>query len=71
MNDYCIRYIPLPYTIKGVTVKDETDFFNIYINSKLSISEQQDAIKHELTHICRCDFDDVDKSIYDIENIYG
>lgn len=69
MNDYCIRYIPLPYTVKGITVKDEEDFYNIYINSNLSITEQRETIKHELTHIYRYDFDDVDKSIYEIENI--
>ena len=57
MNDYIIRYIALPYTVKGVTVQDADGFYNIYINSQLSIGEQKKAIRHELNHINRNDFD--------------
>mgnify|MGYP000845306567 CR=1 FL=1 len=54
--DYYIRYIDLPYRVKGVTVMDEEGFFNVYINARLSYDCQQKAIKHELTHIARGDF---------------
>lgn len=48
MIDYIIRYIDLPYTIKGVTVLDSDGFYNVYINSHLSWEEQKKAVKHEL-----------------------
>lgn len=57
MNDYCIRFILLPFTTRGMTVEDTEGFFNIYINSELSLEAQQDAIRHELAHISRDDFD--------------
>lgn len=41
MIDYIIRYIDLPYTIKGVTVMDSDGFYNVYINSHLSWEEQK------------------------------
>ena len=46
----------MPCTVKGLTVQDETGFYNVYINAHLNIEQQQDAIKHELTHIERGDF---------------
>ena len=33
--DYCVRFIDLPLTTKGVTVEDADGFFNIYINENL------------------------------------
>ena len=53
--DYCVRYINLPISIRGITVFNG-DFYNIYINAKLSYEEQQRAIHHELTHVKRNDF---------------
>lgn len=66
MGDYCIRYIPMPWNTKGVTVEDGNGFYNIYINSRLSAETQQEAVKHELTHIKRGDFD-TKKSLADAE----
>lgn len=52
MNDIFIReLVELPYTVKGVTVKDENGDFNIYINSNLCPYERDAALKHEITHI--------------------
>ena len=39
-----------------MTVLDESGFFNIYVNSRLSICKQSKAIDHELEHIFRDDF---------------
>lgn len=66
MSDYCVRYVDLPYTSKGVTIQDDTGFYNIYINSALSFDEQQEAICHELKHIRSESFDE-SKSIEDVE----
>ena len=67
MIDYIIRYIDLPYTIKGVTVLDSDGFYNVYINSLLSWEEQKKAVKHELEHIRRDDFDNICASLEEVE----
>ena len=66
--EYCIRYIDLPLTTKGMTVEDQNGFFNIYINQNLSVDMQQEAIAHELRHIQRNDFDNK-KSLQDAETM--
>ena len=66
--DYCIRYIDLPLTTKGMTVEDGNGFFNIYINQNLSVEQQEAAIRHELEHINRGDFD-IKKSLRDAETM--
>lgn len=57
MDEYYIRYIDMPSRTKGLTVEDADGFYSIYINAKISTYEQKEAIKHELTHIERNDFD--------------
>lgn len=66
--EYCIRYIDLPLTTKGMTVEDGNGFFNIYINQNLSVEQQEAAIRHELQHINRGDFDNK-KSLRDAETM--
>ena len=66
--DYCVRFIDLPLTTKGVTVEDANGFFNIYINENLSVEQQQQALEHEMRHICRGDFDN-EKSLWDAETL--
>jgi hypothetical protein len=46
-----IRIIDLPETVKGFTVKDENDDYNVYINAKLSEDARADAWRHEIEHI--------------------
>lgn len=67
--EYCVRYIDLPCSVNGVTVPDVDGFYNIYINSRLSLEKQAQALKHELTHIARDDFERADESIYAVENM--
>ena len=59
--NYFIRYIDLPCCVNGVTVMDRDGFYNIYINARLDYPHQQQAIRHELTHISRGDFFREDK----------
>lgn len=68
MNEYCIRYIDLPATTKGMTVQDEDGFYNIYINATLSVDAQMKAIQHELRHVQRGDFDNK-KSLLEAETM--
>lgn len=51
MDAVIIRIIDLPYKVKGLTVKDENDDYNIYINSKLSNDARINTLRHEIEHI--------------------
>ena len=55
-NDYRVRLMDLPCTIKAFVAMDEDGFNNIYVNSKLSREEQRKAVMHELNHLARNDF---------------
>lgn len=55
-DEYIVRLMDLPLSIKGIVALDESGFPNIYINSRLSLDEQRKAVKHELKHIARNDF---------------
>lgn len=67
--NFCVRYIDLPCSIKGLTVMDKDGFCNIYINSRLSLETQREALRHELTHVSRSDFDRLDESIQAVESM--
>ena len=56
MDDVVIRVFDLPHAVKGITVKDANDDFNIYINARCSLYEQEKARKHELRHCNEDDF---------------
>lgn len=51
MNTVYIRGVELPAKVRGVTVLDENDDFNVYINTVLSPEVQKKAAQHELRHI--------------------
>lgn len=51
MDEILCRVIDLPSHVNAVTVVDENDDFNIYVNAKLSYEEQINAYRHECKHI--------------------
>ena len=55
-DEYHIRQIDLPYTVKALVSMGEDGFYNVYVNSRLSAEEQYKAAAHELRHIARDDF---------------
>jgi uncharacterized protein YjaZ len=57
MNDVFVRYLDLPVSIKGMTVRDNDGFFNIYLNSRLTYNSNTQTLQHELAHIKRGHFD--------------
>ena len=67
--NFCVRYLDLPFSIKGLTVMDKDGFCNIYINSRLSLETQREALHHELTHVSRSDFDRLEESIQAVESM--
>ena len=56
----------MPLTIRAMIVRSPDDYFNIYINAKLSHAGQFTSLKHELRHALRQDWDS-DESIRVIE----
>ena len=71
MNEVNVIYADLPPRIKGMLVKtfDEEECYTVVINSRLSIEQQRAAYEHELKHMRAKDFDEVDKSVDEIEYI--
>jgi len=56
MDDIFLRYIPLPVTIKGLTVEDKSGNYNIYLNTRLSYEANVETLQHEIQHITNNDF---------------
>ena len=50
-----VRLLDLDTAVRGLTVIDDTGFANIYINARLSLDGQREALKHELRHYFRED----------------
>ena len=51
MNNIYIRGVALPGRVRGVTVKDDEDDYNVYINTQLCPETQRRAAAHEIKHI--------------------
>ena len=66
MDEIICRIIELPPRVNAVTVVDENGDFNVYVNSRLSLEEQQKAYKHECRHIKKCHFHSL-KSVEECE----
>lgn len=56
MDAVIIRLIDLPEGIRGFTVKDENEDYNVYINAKLSADVRAETFRHEIDHIRRGHF---------------
>lgn len=57
VNNTRVIYIDMPVTIKAYTMPDEMGFYTIYLNSKLSIEQNELSYLHELKHINNGDYD--------------
>ena len=51
MIDYFVRFIPLPWHVRGFVTPNDDDTYSIYINSLLPEAIQRAALEHELWHI--------------------
>ena len=51
MNEIIVRFVAMPVTVKGMTVTDDNNDYNIYINSNIAYNEQQTAFEHEMHHV--------------------
>lgn len=58
MNDSVrVRYMKMPHGIKGFTVREDVDSYDIYINPTYTYESQMETIEHELSHIKKGDFE--------------
>lgn len=48
--DYFVRFVPLPYSIRGACTRNGDGTYNIFINARLNQPLQQDTFLHELVH---------------------
>lgn len=71
MNEVRVIYADLPPRIKGMLVRtfDEEECYTVVINSRLNIEQQREAYEHELKHMRAKDFDEIDKSVDEIEYV--
>lgn len=51
-----VRYIDMSAVFRAFTILDDEGFYNIYINSRLSVEQQRASYMHELSHIKNGDF---------------
>lgn len=51
MDAVIIRLIDMPVTVRGITVKDSNDDYNIFLNARLSAEMRVIALRHEVDHI--------------------
>ncbi len=58
MNNIYIRKISLPPNVRGVTIKDKDDNYNVYVNTNLCPKTLEATIAHEICHINRNHFYD-------------
>ena len=50
-DDVYYRFVDLPKGINACTVVNSDNSYEVYINKKLCIKKQKEAVKHELKHI--------------------
>ena len=59
-----VRYLKMPVSVRGFTVREDADVYDVYINPIYTYESQMETYEHELTHIRRGDFereDDVNR----------
>ena len=67
--DYYIRVVPFPsWSVGGMVMPNDDGTFSVYLNARLSLERQRQALKHELEHISNGDFYN-DRPIESIEKI--
>lgn len=58
VGDVFIRFVPLPYSVRAVTLPNDDGTFDVYINDNLPDELRRKALRHELEHIKKDHFYD-------------
>jgi len=71
MDNVNVIYCDLPPKVKGMVVKtfDEEECYTIVLNSRLSAEQNRETYEHEMKHLKARDFDEIDKSVDEIEYV--
>lgn len=59
-------FLDMPTTIRGYTRANPDGSFTIAINAKMSSDVQRRCLRHELSHIERCDFEAADPDLVEL-----
>lgn len=55
-DDYIVRLVDLPYTVRGMVSDDGSGFYNIYLNARMTREMNQKSFAHEIAHLVNDDF---------------
>lgn len=71
MDNINVIYCDLPPKVKGMVVKtfDEEECYTIVLNSRLTAEQNKETYEHEMKHLKARDFDEIDKSVDEIEYV--
>ena len=67
MDNYIVRIVRLPRTVRGFTIPDENGDYNIYLNDRLCDEDLVKAYDHEVQHIEAGHFYDDTKTVAEKE----
>lgn len=67
MDNYIVRIVKLPRSVRGFTIPDENGDYNIYLNDRLSDEGLVEAYDHEVQHIEAGHFYDDTKTVAEKE----
>lgn len=67
MEDYYVRTVKLPGSVRGITIPNDDGTFSVFINSDLSEECTDKTVDHELNHIKKDHFYDDTKTIEAVE----
>lgn len=56
-DDFRVELVDLPIEVNALTAVDPSGYATVFLNARLSRDGQRRALKHELRHIYRNDFD--------------
>lgn len=59
MNRIFFRLVPLPMTVKDVTVPDSDGDYTVFVNANLCPETRDKVVAHELEHIRKNHFSDM------------
>ena len=60
-----VRYLEMPVGIKGFTIREDVDTYDMYLNPEYCYEQQMETYEHEMEHIRNGDFE----SDMDVEEI--
>ena len=52
-----VRYMKMPTGVKGFTIREDADTYDVYINPAYCYAQQVETYEHEMEHIRNGDFE--------------